>query len=106
MRTLWIAPLLLLVSVVAWAQRPGPPGLRQADQAQEDAQRNIPPPLYQRSPSDTAKLKKAATELASLAQYVPNEIDQTDKGILPKDLVDRLKKIEKLAKQLRSQISQ
>ena len=33
-------------------------------------------------------------------------IDQTTKGTLPKDLSEKLKRIEKLAKQLRSQVTQ
>jgi hypothetical protein len=43
--------------------------------------------------------------LAALAQSVPPDIDQTAKGILPKDLGQKLKRIEKLAKQLRGQLS-
>jgi hypothetical protein len=34
----------------------------------------------------------------------PRQIDQVTKGHLPKDLPDNLKRIEKLAKQLRGQI--
>lgn len=55
---------------------------------------------------DQAKLRHDADELAALAQSVPPEVDQTAKGVLPKDLAEKLKRIEKLAKQLRSQISQ
>jgi len=51
------------------------------------------------------KLKQDADQLATLAQLIPSDVDQTTKGILPKDLDQRLKRIEKLAKQLRSQIS-
>ena len=102
---LFVAPLLLLTSGAAWGQRPIPPGIRQADKAQEDAQRNIPPPLYQRSPTNLAKLRKDAAELATLAQAIPADIDQTEKGILPKNLAEKLKRIEKLAKQLRSQVT-
>ncbi|HET9408213.1 MAG TPA: hypothetical protein VFO39_13315 [Candidatus Sulfotelmatobacter sp.] len=106
MRTLWIAPLLLFVSAAAWGQKPVPPSVRQADQAEENAQRNIPPPLNQRPMVDPAKLRKDADELATLAQGIPSEIDQTGKGILPKDLGEKLKRIEKLAKHLRSQVTQ
>jgi hypothetical protein len=55
---------------------------------------------------DPAKLRRDAGELATLAQSVPTEVDQTTKGILPKDLNVKLKRIENLAKQLRSRISQ
>jgi hypothetical protein len=99
------APLLLLASVGAWGQKPGPPSVRQADQAEENAQRNIPPPLYQRPATDLAKLRKDAAELVTLAQGIPTDIDQTEKGILPKDLGEKLKRIEKLAKHLRSQVT-
>ncbi len=106
-------PPVVLFVVLLWASaalaqggRPVPPGIRQADQALDESQKNIPPPLYQRSPADLAKLKHDADELASLAQSIPSSLDQTRKGMLPKDLIERLKRIEKLAKQLRSQVSQ
>lgn len=100
-----------VVCIVLWSspgygQKPGNPGLRQADQAEAQSQRNIPPPLTQHPTLDLGKLKRDADELAALAQSVPPEVDQTTKGILPKDLSEKLKRIEKLAKQLRSQIGQ
>jgi hypothetical protein len=88
------------------AQRPGAPSLNQAEQAEAKSQKDMPPPLSQRGAIDVVKLQRDAEELASLAQSVPPEIDQTSKGLLPKDLTEKLKRIEKLAKQLRSQISQ
>ena len=54
---------------------------------------------------DATKLKQNASELAALAESIPPDIDQTTKGILPKELDQKLKRIEKLAKQLRLQIS-
>jgi len=89
-----------------FAQQPVQPGIRQADQAEAQNQRDIPPPLNQRGTIDLSKLKHDADELAALAQSVPPEVDQTARGILPKDLNEKLKRIEKLARQLRSQISQ
>ena len=100
-----VALVLVLLSSAASAQgRPGPPGLRQAEQTEAQSERNIPPPLSRRPAMDLAKIKLEAQELAALAQSVPPEVDQTAKGTLPKDLGEKLKKIEKLAKQLRSQI--
>jgi len=55
--------------------------------------------------ADLVKLRSDADELATLAQSIPPDVDQTSRGLLPKDLEQRLKKIEKLAKQLRSRIS-
>lgn len=97
---------LPLTASYAQAQHPIPPGIRQADQTEAQTQNNIPPPAAPRVTVDYAKLKHDADELAALAQSVPPAVDQTTKGILPKDLTEKLKRIEKLAKQLRSQISQ
>jgi hypothetical protein len=102
-----VVPLgILFCATALFAQRPGSPSLRQADQAEAQSQRDLPPPTNQRATVDPAKLKHDADELAALAQSVPPEVDQTTKGVLPKDLGEKLKRIEKLAKQLRSQISQ
>ena len=101
----WLGMALCAPTLFAQG-RPIPPGVRQADQAEAQSQKNMPPPLNQRTTVDPAKLKQSADELAALARSVPSEIEQITKGVLPKDLSDRLKRIEKLAKQLRSQISQ
>jgi len=88
------------------AQKPIPPGVREADKIDAHSQQNLPPPpAAQRTPADTAKLKRDADELASLAASIPSAVNQTTMGMLPKDLDQKLKRIEKLAKQLRSQIS-
>lgn len=52
-----------------------------------------------------AKLKEQADEIAKLAQSVPPDVAKVTGGQLPKDLVSRLKQIEKLSKQLRSEIA-
>jgi len=96
----------LVLSSLAWSQRPAAPSLRQGEHAMAQSEKDIPPPLNQRPALDLAKLKRDADELASLAQSVPPAVDQTTKGILPKDLSEKLKRIEKLAKQLRAQIVQ
>lgn len=86
-------------------QRPVPPGIRQADQTETQSQRDMPPPLNQRRPVDLERLKRDANELAFLAQSVPSEVDQTTRGVLPKELSEKLKRIQKLAKQLQSEIA-
>lgn len=55
---------------------------------------------------DFTQMQRNARELATLARSIPPDIDLTAKGLLAKDLRNRLKKIEKLAKQLRSELSQ
>ncbi len=85
--------------------RPMPPGLHEAQKAETQAQKNEVPPVEQRTTPDPAKLKRDADELASLAESIPSEVDQTSKGVLPQDLNGKLKRIEKLAKKLRSQLT-
>ena len=55
---------------------------------------------------DARAARKNAQELADLAQKIPGQVDLVSKNVLPKDLSQQLKQIEKLAKSLRSQISQ
>jgi len=88
------------------SQSPISRGIDQAEHAEEQSERNIPPPVAPRRAVDLDKLKRDAGELAALAQSVPPDVDQVAKGTLPKDLSDKLKRIQKLAKQLQSQISQ
>jgi len=46
-----------------------------------------------------------ANELASLAQQVRVDAEQATKGLLAKDLKDKLKRIEKLSKRLREELT-
>jgi hypothetical protein len=48
-----------------------------------------------------AQVKRDADELAKLAGQIPSSVEQANKGVLSKDLSDRLKRIERLSKQLR-----
>lgn len=96
------ATLLLTAHVMAQTGAPRSPGLRQAEKAEQQSERNVPPPLYQAAPVDMTKLKQDADQLASLAQSIPADIEGVQKGTLPKDLVEKLTRIEKLSKHLRS----
>jgi TolA-binding protein len=104
MRTSILLFALLLSTSLASAQRTRPAGQHQAETAEAQFEKSVPPPVRQLRTLDLQKLKQNADELAALAQSIPQAVDLTTKGILPKDLEDRLKRIEKLAKQLRSQI--
>ena len=54
---------------------------------------------------DAARLERDAEELAKLANDIPSLIEQANNGLLPKDLNTRLKRIEKLSKQLRRELT-
>jgi len=83
--------------------RPIPPGVREAD---KQTNKSLDPPLGP-SPTvlDSAKLKREAEELAQLSAGIPSRVNLVAKGQLPKDLGDQLKRIEKLAKHLRSEVA-
>ena len=53
---------------------------------------------------DTATMEREARELSALASSIPVDVEQLKKGLLPSDAIDKLKRIEKLSKQLRGQI--
>ena len=53
---------------------------------------------------DTFAMEREARELSALASSIPDDVEQLKKGLLPSDAVDKLKRIEKLSKQLRGQI--
>ena len=53
---------------------------------------------------DAAQVKRDADELAKLAGEIPAAVDKANRGVIPQDLSNRLKRIEKLAKQLRREL--
>jgi hypothetical protein len=53
---------------------------------------------------DAAQAMHDAEELAELAKEIPPGVDQANKGLISKDLNDRLKRIEKLSKHLRQKL--
>lgn len=83
--------------------KPIPPGLHEG---QKQINAPIEPPAkFKRKPTDPVLLKKEAEELAKLSAGVPSQLDQVSQGKISKDLSDQLKRIEKLAKHLRSEIA-
>ncbi len=51
------------------------------------------------------ELKRDAEQLLVLAQTVRAQIDSVNRGMLPKDLIVKLKQIEKLSKHLRNELN-
>lgn len=79
-------------------------GIHEADQAEAQNERNIPPPSNAQGKVDEQKLSHEADELANLAQTLPSDVVNVRKGTLPKDLIQKLKQIEKISKHLRAQL--
>jgi hypothetical protein len=53
---------------------------------------------------DVAQLRRDAEELARLGQTVQAQIREAERGAMPKDLGDNLRKIQKLSKRLRGEL--
>src|SRR5579862_3989793 len=64
-----------------------------------------PPAALQRGP-DWKVMLAEANDLKQLSDAMPDEIQKLSQGVISKDLAERLKKIEKLAKKLREQVQQ
>lgn len=95
--------LTCLLPLAATPQMPAPPGSR--DLAQYEATHPTEPPRVASRRVDPVEMQRQADELAKLAQSVPGDMDQVAKGVLPKDIVGKLKQIEKLSKSLRSKLA-
>ena len=54
---------------------------------------------------DLAQLQREADELSCLAQSIPTDVDAVGKGMLPRDVLDKLKRIEKISKRLRGALA-
>ena len=78
---------------------PTPPEpLNKEDQASQST-----PSIAQRI--DLARVQKEADDLARTAQTIPADVVSVRKGMLPKDTIQKLKRIEKLSKRLRTELN-
>lgn len=103
-----LAPLILIL-LLPWtiAAQHGagemPHGHQNPSAAQDSTSSEMAPEAP--TPSiDREQVRRDAAELSFLSQGIPGSADQVLSGTVPKDLNDRLKKIEKLAKRLRSEM--
>jgi len=104
---LWSLPLLLLLpvslSLEASAQhRPTYPHPPQA--ADTTPVQSVQPEVYPPR-ANPAQLEQEIQELTSLAQNLTQDIDSVNRGLLPKDTVSKLKRVEALAKRMRREIA-
>ena len=58
-----------------------------------------------RSAVDVAQLQHQAQELAELSSSIPADINRVNRGLLSKDVLNKLKRVEKLSKQLRGELT-
>ena len=97
-------PLWLCILVVLpLSQHAKPTGIRTGDQ---QANQPLEPPMQPHGRKiDVEQVKKEADELKTLADGVPAQIELVTRNQYPKDLTDNLKRIERLAKHLRSEVT-
>ena len=53
---------------------------------------------------DPQELRREASQVLELSKSIQSDLESVSRGLLPKDTIDKLKKIEKLSKHLRNQI--
>ena len=104
MKLRWLVLASVLLTALAMGGQTREPGAVWETKTW-DPLHNPPPGTTKPQPVRLAHLQQDAQELARLAQLIPPEIQQVEKGVLPKDLDGQLKQIEKLSKQLRREIS-
>jgi hypothetical protein len=96
-----LSSVLSVCTLVASAQshfpKPPQPAVMDAPQTKPSSPRTAPR-------IDALQLQREARELSDLAKSVPADMDQVGHGLLPKDTIDKLKRIEKLSKHLRSEV--
>ncbi len=77
-----------------------PPSMDQKSQAQAPDQTAAP-----RRHADLAQAQREAADLSRMAQTIPSDVAKIREGMLPKDVIEKLKLIEKLSKRLRSELA-
>jgi hypothetical protein len=107
-KRLLLATLILSTASASAGAQSAPirPGIRQADQAETQTDKNIPPPSTTQAKINLAKIGQEADELSSIAQTIPADVAIVRNGMLPKEVLQKLRQIEKLSKHLRSQLGQ
>jgi hypothetical protein len=95
--SLAILPLAILISVPAVCQQGVIPPMGRPIQWQH--------PMPEVSPEQRVRaVKQEAQDLSELSSSIQDDLLKLQKGILPKDLHEKLKKLEKLAKRLREDV--
>jgi len=103
--TLFILSVVLSLGGISTAQSSNPTpaaSMRHAQELELQTERASPPAI--RRSDNPVSLQNQANQLADLAASVPQGVQNVNKGLLEKDLIERLKRIEKLSKQLRNQL--
>jgi hypothetical protein len=87
------------------------PALAQARNNYPKPPESMDPPATAQAPAtssrriDLLQLQRDADDLARKAQTIPTDVASVRQGMLPKDIIEKLKQIEKLSKRLRTELN-
>ena len=95
---LCLLPGLLVVPVRLSSQNVNP-----MHPVEIEAQKPVSPDDM-RTRAGNVQLQKDARELAELCATVPGDMDGVKQGLLAKDVLEKLKRLEKLSKRVREQL--
>jgi len=88
----------------AHSSPPIPGGMRHAQELEAQNDKDFPLPRAARSHISSQALQREAAQLADLAASIPPDVQNVSQGLMDKDLVQKLKQIEKLSKHLRNEL--
>ena len=74
--------------------------------ADESSMATKPTAPHLKTRTDPLELQREAKELLELSQSLQPDMESVNRGILPKDTIEKLKRIEKLSKRLRGELGQ
>lgn len=98
--------LLLCLSGLAVAQRMVAQKMSPPPASMDpDDEKNLPAQSIGPKRVDLAQVQRDADALARTAQTIPSDVANVRKGMLPKDVLEKLKQIEKLSKHLRAELN-
>jgi hypothetical protein len=107
--SVYLLAFLLAFWITALGQSvpPGapPPRLGNGFPAVALPQAAVDSPAKAKQRMDPIELQGEAREILRLSQSIQPDIEQIDRGVLHKDVLDKLKRIEKLTKHLRGELS-
>ena len=105
------AVLIAVLSAAALPQRQpkypaSPPPLNTgSDSGTGPNPQPVPSPTAAKRQVDLMKLQQEADELSKLSQTIPADLVAVRHAMLPKDMLDKLKRIQKLSKHLRRELT-
>lgn len=96
---------LVLLSISAFTQRTGSNWPHPPAAADPSVNEQPVAPATPHFRTDPVQLQREAKELLELSESLQPDMDSVVHGLLPKDTLDKLKRIEKLSKHLRGELN-